>query len=441
MKTTHLNCRAVAALAMIDVIDHGQSLNAILPRHKQSIDVEDAGLLQHLCFGICRHFFSVNAISKMLLDKPLPEKARPVQALLWVGLYQLAHSDISEHAAINETVEAAKQLKLDKFSGLLNAILRRFQREKDELLGSLKDSDVPHYEHPKWLIKLLKKSWPETWRNICESANIQAPMCLRVNTHKQSCESYAEFLETSDIQAYKGKHALTSIYLESPQDVNTLPKFADGHVSVQDEAAQLAAQLLNPQKGEKILDACSAPGGKTCHILEAVENQADVTAIDADEKRLVRVHENLARLGLSAKVKQGEAQDLDSWWDGQLFDRVLLDVPCSATGVIRRHPDIKLLREKNDIDNLAQLQQNILQKVWSTLKPGGTLLYATCSILPQENSENIKTFLAQESGAQLASLEFDAKTLTTAMDTGFGWQFFPTENGHDGFFYAFLKKA
>ena len=441
MKTTHLNSRAIAALAMIEVVDHGQSLNAILPRHKQSVDVEDAGLLQHLCFGICRHFFSVNAISKMLLDKPLPETARPVQALLWVGLYQLAHSDISEHAAINETVEACSQLKLDKFKGLTNAILRRFQREKTELLSGLENSDVPHYEHPKWLIKLLKKSWPESWQNICKSANIQAPMCLRVNTHKQDRNSYMSALANIEIKTSKGKHALTSIYLDNPQDVGQLPMFGDGHVSVQDEAAQLAAQLLKPQKGERILDACSAPGGKTCHILEAVENQADVTAIDADEKRLVRVHENLTRLGLSATVKRGEAQDLESWWDGQAFDRILLDVPCSATGVIRRHPDIKLLREKTDIDNLAQLQQDILQKVWSTLKPGGTLLYATCSILPQENSENIKTFLAQESGAQLASLEFEAKTLTTAVNTGFGWQFFPTANGHDGFFYALLKKA
>ena len=430
-----INVRGIAALSMLQVVDNQKSLTGILAYQSPKVADGDRGLLQHLCFGACRHFFSINALSKMLLQKPLPEQARPVQALLWVGLYQLAHSDISEHAAINETVEACGQLNLDKYKGVLNAILRRFQREKSELLGSLKNSDVPHYEHPKWYLKLLKKSWPEQWQSICQQANLQAPMCLRVNTHLQDTDKYLLTLKEFDIEASKGKCALTSIYLDKPCDVNSLPDFAEGSCSVQDEAAQLAAQLLQPQAGENILDACSAPGGKTCHILEASHNKAIVTAIDADEMRLQRVHENLARLKLSAIVKQGEAQNPESWWDGLTYDRILLDVPCSATGVIRRHPDIKLLRQKADIDNLADLQQEILQKAWTLLKPGGTLLYATCSVLPVENSQNIEKFLNIEPSASLQSLD-----LSTGQDTGFGTQLFPDANGHDGFFYALLKK-
>ena len=430
-----INVRGIAALSMLKVVDNKKSLTGVLAYQSPKVPDGDRGLLQHICFGCSRHFFSINALSKILLQKPLPEEARPVQALLWVGLYQLAHSDISEHAAINETVEACSQLKLEKYKGVLNAILRRFQREKTELMTGLKSSDVTRFDHPKWFIKLLKKSYPDQWQTICEQANLQAPMCLRVNTNLQSREEYLLTLNDNEIKVTPGKYALTSIYLNTPCDVNKLPNFSDGSCSVQDEAAQLAGQLLSPQAGEQILDACSAPGGKTCHILEASQNQAKVTAIDADETRLVRVHENLARLNLSATVKQGEAQNPESWWDETLYDRILLDVPCSATGVIRRHPDIKLLRQKADIDNLADLQQEILQKAWSMLKPGGTLLYATCSILPVENNLNIETFLAQEATASIQPI-----ALSTGIDTGFGTQLLPEAGSHDGFFYALLTK-
>jgi 16S rRNA (cytosine967-C5)-methyltransferase len=433
---SNINVRGIAALSMLQVVDNKKSLTGILAYQSPKVADEDRGLLQNLCFGSSRYFFGINALSKILLQKPLPEEARPVHALLWVGLYQLAYSSISEHAAINETVEACTQLKLEKYKGVLNAILRRFQRDKEGLLEGLSDSDVTLYNHPKWYLKLLKKSWPEQWQSICEQGNLQAPMCLRVNAHIVSRDEYLLTLNDNDISASNGKHALTSIYLDKPCDVFSLPKFSEGSCSVQDEAAQLAAQILDPQAGEVILDACSAPGGKTCHILEASQNQAKVTAIDADEMRLVRVHENLARLKLNANVKHGEAQNPDSWWDGTVFDRILLDVPCSATGVIRRHPDIKLLRQKADIDNLAELQQEILQKAWTMLKPGGTLLYATCSIFPKENSLNIEKFLSLEKTALLQTLN-----LSTGIDTGFGSQLFPDVNSHDGFFYALLKKS
>lgn len=431
-----MNCRGLAAQALLEVVDQQKSLNTILPRLSADLAPTDRPLLQSLSFGTCRHFFSINAISKILLEKPLPENARPVQALIWIGIFQLGYSNISEHAAINETVEACQQLKLEKYKGVLNAILRRFQREKTELLAGLRGSDVPAYEHPKWLIKLLKKHWPDNWQSICEQGNLQAPMCLRVNNNVQSTSEYLHTLNSLDIKAHQGKFALTSIYLEQPSGVDKLPGFYDASCSVQDEAAQLAAQLLDPQKGDKILDACSAPGGKTCHILEAVNNQADVLAMDADERRLERVQENLDRLNLTAKLAVGQAQLPSTWWDGEPFDRILLDVPCSATGVIRRHPDIKLLRQKADIDNLAQLQREILQQAWSLLKPGGTLLYATCSILPIENAHNIEQFLASQNDASLQNIK-----LNTGVDTGFGWQLFPNVTSHDGFFYALLKKT
>ncbi len=431
-----INCRAAAALALLDVVDKQKSLTPVLVRYSEKVPSTDKGLLHHICYGSCRHFFSINALSKIMLEHPLPEDARPVQALMWVGLYQLAYGDTSEHAAIHETVEACGQLKQDKYKGLLNAILRRFQREKTELLEGLKSSDVPHYQHPKWFIKSLKKSWPNQWQVICEQGNIQAPMCLRVNTHYNSVSEYLQKLEGADIKASKGELSLTSIYLDKPMDVFALPAFEDGSCSVQDEAAQMAAQLLNPQKGEKILDACSAPGGKACHLLEHAGGEIDLTAMDADELRLTRVHENLTRLKFNAKTLVGEAQHIEQWWDGKPFDRILLDVPCSATGVIRRHPDIKLLRQKQDIDNLAQLQLSILQQSWQMLKPGGTLLYATCSVLPLENADNVKTFLSEQSDAQLQNIE-----MSSGIDTGFGWQLFPQAQSHDGFFYALLKKV
>lgn len=429
------NVRALAAQALLAVVDKQKSLTQVLSNRDDALSAPDQGLLQLLCFGTCRHFFSVNALTKMMLDKPLPEQARPVQAALWVGLYQLAHTEMAEHAVIHETVEAVKQLKQDKYASVVNAILRRFQREKSELMEQLQQSDVPRFDHPKWLIKMLSKSWPDRWQSICEDANVPGPMTLRVNTHSQDRDQYSGLLSDASIEHANGKYALTSIYLDHPSSVGQLPNFDQGAVSVQDEAAQLAAAILDPQPGEYILDACCAPGGKTCHILEYTNNQANVVALDADATRLKRVQENLDRLSLSANVLQGEAQSPEEWWDGTPFDRILLDVPCSATGVIRRHPDIKLLRQREDIDNLATLQQEILQTAWGMLKPGGQLLYATCSILPLENHKNIEAFLSSQADAKLTTLE-----LSTGLDTGFGHQLFPQQQGHDGFFYALLTK-
>ncbi len=443
-----MNCRGAAAQILHRLVTQNQSLTPLLAHYETHIPDQDRGLLQALCFGSCRHYFSINAISKMLMVRPLPENDGEVQALIWVGLFQLAHSEISPHAAINETVKACEQLGFEKYKSLVNAILRRFQREESELMAGLRQSDVPAYEHPKWLLKMLKKSWPEHWQTITQSANLHPPMTLRVNTHKQSRPFYSEQLNVAEIEHYPTPLSSSGITLTTPRNVAHLPQFSQGSCSVQDEAAQLAAEILNPQKGERILDACAAPGGKTCALLERVEGAASVLAVDADQNRLQRVHENLQRLGYTAEVKCGEAQDAAAWWDGTPFDRILLDVPCSATGVIRRHPDIKLLRQREDIAKLATLQGEILRSAWQQLKPGGHLLYATCSILPQENADNIAAFLNEQMDAQLQSLPAhlealltQAQTTDAVVNTGAGWQLFPQANGHDGFFYALLKKA
>jgi len=442
--TASLNARAVAAQALFKVTSQQQSLTPVLAAAQSQVSERDQGLVQALCFGVCRHFHSLNALSKILLDKPLPENAQVIQSLVWVGLFQLQHTDISPHAVLHDTVEAAAQLGLEKYKGVVNAVLRRFQREQVQLVAGLDSSDVTRLNHPKWLIKQLKKDWPDHWQHICEAANAHPPMIVRVNTHKPSVSEYSHRLNDAGIEHSASALARTAIKLAKPHPISALPDFDQGHCSVQDEAAQLAALILQPQAGERVLDACAAPGGKTGHLLEYANGQAQVTAMDADERRLQRVHENLARLGYKAHCLVGEAQHPESWWDGEAFDAILLDVPCSATGVIRRHPDIKLLRQREDIANLAALQAEILAKAWTLLKPGGRLLYATCSILPAENSANIASFLHQQTNAKLLSIKdkiSDLKESVYTTDTGFGWQFFPNPNGHDGFFYALLEKA
>jgi len=445
---TQKNCRAVAAQILLKVVQDQQSLTPLLAAAQDKIDAKDQGLLQALCFGVCRHFHGLNALTKILLDKPLPEKAAVIHQLITVGLFQLAHSDISEHAAINETVNATEQLGFPKMKGVVNAVLRRFQREQEALLDGLNSSDVTRFNHPKWLIKQLKKDWPDRWESICSEANEHPPMNIRVNTHKLKRDEYSLLLKGAEIEHETCLLADYGIRLTKPVSVHQLPRFDEGISSVQDEAAQLAAQILSPQGGDNVLDACAAPGGKTGHLLEVSHGQANVTAMDADAKRLQRVHENLERLGYEATCLVGEAQHPENWWHDELggkpFDRILLDVPCSATGVIRRHPDIKLLRQKEDIAKLAALQLEILEKAWAMLKPGGQLLYATCSILPAENSQNVASFLQKQNDAKLLPINdrvSNLKESTYTTDTGFGWQFFPNQNGHDGFFYALLEKT
>jgi len=430
-----LNVRVAAARVVADVSCRGRSLATLMPQFQGKIKQTERGLCQELCYGTLRFQPRLEQILKQLMPRPLKAKDSDVHSLLLVGLYQLLYLRIPAHAAVDETVSATKGLKKPWSRGLVNGVLRNFQRRQAELLA-LADSDfVGQYAHPEWLIRRLQQAWPEDWQAMLQANNQYPPMTLRVNALRQSRDDYLQRLKELGIAAQPCAFSFQGITLTHAQDVQQLPGFSEGWVSVQDQAAQLAATLLDLQDGQRVLDACAAPGGKTCHILERAPALQQLVAIDQDEGRLQRVAQNLARLGLQAKLICGDAADPQSWWDGEGFDRILLDAPCSASGVIRRHPDIKLLRHDSDIGPLAQLQGEILRAAWSLLKRGGRLVYATCSVLPDENSRQIGVFLAECPDAR--EIPIDA-SWGRACDHG--RQILPGEAQMDGFYYACLER-
>ncbi|OPX55709.1 16S rRNA (cytosine967-C5)-methyltransferase [Oceanospirillum multiglobuliferum] len=428
------NVRVAAVKALLPVVNQQESLSGTLPDQLDQVADQDRGLLQELCFGTLRWLTRLEGLRNQLITKPFKSKDRDIDLLLLVGLYQLIYTRIPAHAAINETVQGAVTLKKDWAKGVLNGCLRRYQRESEPLTEHLNRSDAARLAHPNWLLQQLQQDWPEQWQAVAEANNQHPPMTLRINRSQQNRDQYLAALKAQGIEAKASVYADDAILLDKACDVTQLAGFTKGHVSVQDEAAQLAADLLQLEAGMRVLDACAAPGGKTAHMLER-ESSLSVVAVDSEANRLKRVEENFQRLQLSAELHCSDITDLDNWWDGQLFDRILLDAPCSATGVIRRHPDIKWLRRKADIPALAALQQKMLQLLWKTLKPNGIMVYATCSVLSLENKRNIETFLA-ESNAQLIG----PKQVPWGIDTGYGQQLLPQTQGHDGFFYAVLQK-
>lgn len=424
-----MNIRAIAAQTIYQVVDQGQSLSTVLPKAQQKIPAKDQGLLQEICYGVLRYLPRLEAITQALMEKPLTGKQRVFHHLILVGLYQLNAMRIPPHAAVAETVNATQALKKPQLRGLINAILRNYQRNQAALDEKSIQNDAGKYCHPRWLCALLQNAYPEQWQTIIEANHARAPMWIRVNQTHHNTQTYLNLLKDAGIEGRLLPEADHAIQLLKPCAVDKLPGFADGWVSVQDAAAQLAINYLMPESDELILDCCAAPGGKTCHILEQQPN-ARVVAMDIDNERLIRVQQNLSRLQLNARVICGDARTPSAWWQGEQFDRILLDAPCSATGVIRRHPDIKWLRRKEDIDQLVQLQAEILDAMWQQLKAGGTLVYATCSITPQENSQQIQAFLARTENA----------TLHTGTLDNPGRQILPGEKNMDGFYYAVLKK-
>lgn len=422
----------LAAARAISRVTNGESLSAVLPQVQEKFAKKDQPLLAELCYGTLRYYFRLSAWSKLLLDKPLDDQEQDVLNLILVGLYQLFYMRTPAHAAIGETVAATGSLNKKWARGLVNGVLRSAQRREEELHAMAKKSPVCGFSHPKWMINKLKKAWPDFYDFILEGNNLQPPMTLRVNEQHFLRDDYLIKLLDEGIDAKSSDYAPQGITLKKAAGVDKLPMFYEGGVSVQDESAQLSGTLIQAKEGEHILDACCAPGGKTCHLLE-LNPGITVDALDADKIRLQRVEENLNRLNLKARIIHGDATTPDTWWDGKQYDHILLDAPCSATGVIRRHPDIKLLRKADDIDALAELQRQIIRAVWSLLKPGGTLLYATCSIMPQENHLQIKQFLADTADAELQIIPAN-----WGLDTGFGRQLFPGTG--DGFFYSLLTK-
>lgn len=430
-----MNPRLAAARALAAVLSGKASLNSSLPAQLDKVDERDRGLTQDLAFGTARWQPRLDLLAAQLLQKPFKAADADVQALLLVGLYQLFYTRIPAHAAIGETVGCADKLKKPWAKGLLNAVLRRAQREGEALLAGMERDPVVRTAHPRWLQKALKAFWPEQWEAICAANNAHPPMILRVNRRHHSRDAYLALLAEAGVGASACQYSRDGIVLAEACDVRSLPGFAQGWVSVQDEAAQLCADLLELAPGQRVLDACCAPGGKTCHLLEAETGLAHVVAIDLEAKRLTRVRENLDRLQLDAELIACDARDTASWWDGKPFQRILLDAPCSATGVIRRHPDIKLTRQADDIPALAALQGELLDALWPTLEVGGMLLYATCSSLPTENTEVIEAFLTRTPGARELDLATEA-----GIRQPHGRQLLAQEGGHDGFYYAKLIK-
>lgn len=429
--------RLAAVKVLQQVIDEGQSLSAQLAQVLPRVGADERGLTQEIAYGVLRWLPQLDAILEKLLKKPLKRKDSDVEMLLLVGIYQLQHLSLPDYAAISETVEITHKLRKQWAKGFVNGVLRNFQREGQKIVTAIEaysESDESKYLHPQWLIGKIKKSWPDHWEQILQANNRRPPLTLRVNQHEGSRDAFCGELDTAGIKYKKLPFGQSGITLLKPIAVEKIPGFADGMVSVQDGAAQLAAELLAPKSGERILDACAAPGGKTSHILEFAPD-CELTALDQDPLRLERVEENLERLGLTAQVIAGDAARPDDWWDGEAYDRILLDAPCSATGVIRRHPDIKVLRHPDDIDTLVSLQKSILDTMWGLLKPGGVLLYATCSVLPQENSQQIDSFVERTDDVDVVPLSGE-----WGIAAGAGRQIHPGAEGMDGFFYAMLSK-
>ena len=430
--------RAVAAKVVEQVIVRARYLNtalaeslAVLPRAR----AHDAALIQEIAYGVLRWFHQLQAIAALFLDKPLKAQDQDVHALLLAGLYQLRHMRVARHAAVKETVAAVVALKKPWAKNLLNACLRAYLREEKRVLAAIAADQSANYSHPAWLIEEIQRYWPEDWAAILAANNERPPMVLRVNQRRLTRDQYLARLAGAGMAARALPVTETAVRLDTPVSVNELPGFAQGDVSVQDAGAQLAAVLLDAQPGELVLDACAAPGGKTGHLLEHTPGLAELVALDSAPSRMPRIAENLTRLGLTATTLIGDAAQPSGWWNGRPFARMLVDVPCSATGVIRRHPDIKVRRQPEDLPKLITTQARILDGLWPLLQPGGKLLYVTCSILPVENEQRMENFLAHHLDASEVLLPLNA-----GQAKSIGRQILPGEADMDGFYYACLRK-
>lgn len=422
------NERQLALIALREILGDGHSLS--------HLKTELTPFAQVLCFGVCRYYFRLNALAQHLLKKS--PKNLDIWLTLLMGLYQIRELDLPEYAVVHETVALLNTKKTTWAKSLINAALRRYCREKEELNQQLENNLDFRYNYPTWLLERLRKAWPDHWEAMIHESDAHPPMSLRINKQHNTAESYQKQLHDHGIAASLIQHTTHGLVLDKPCNVFDLPGFKAGEVSVQDGAAQLAAELLDLKPDLRVLDACCAPGGKTCHILETESNLKACVALDIEPKRLTRTRENLARQGFETRthIVAGDAQTPNSWWDGVLFDRILLDAPCSATGVIRRHPDIKLLRTSEEVQSITQTQKKLLEALWPLLAPGGVLVYATCSILPEENEQQIAAFVQRHVDCQ-PSLE----KKSWGYATGYGWQIFPGDASMDGFFYSVLHKS
>ena len=434
-----------AALKALMQVFNGRSLSAVQGRVIDQLDdTRDRGLANEIVNGVLRWRWQLEAYTSMLMEKKLRAKDIDVQLVLWLAIYELKECRSPDYAIINDAVELVRMSDGKKTgkkwaSGLVNAVLRRFVREKEVLITSIRDGQAI-YSHPRWLLEKIKADWPEDWQKILTENNQRPAFWLRVNQAHYDAEQYQKLLAKHDIESFISvlpgtEHALKLI---GGVDVRTLPSFEDGAVSVQDIGAQLAATLLDVVAGNRVLDLCAAPGGKTCHLLERYPTIERLVAVELEEKRMLRVRENLQRLKLESRAELvvADAREYMPWWNGETFDRILIDAPCTASGVIRRHPDIKTLRRETDVAALVNLQAEILLSAWQMLAPEGELLYVTCSVFKDENEKQIQNFLSQNTDAVELVIEADWGRLCCH-----GRQLFPGEHDADGFYYCRLKKV
>lgn len=427
--------RADAARTLARVVFDGVSLrSAFDARAARSTDPRDRALLSATLFSSSRWWLRFDAVLSRLLERALPGKAREIHALLVIGIVQIEIMAMPEYAVVAACVDAARLLGQPRLAGLVNAVLRRYLRERGTLLADADHDPVSRHAHPRWMVERISSDWPRDAEAIFAANNREAPLTLRVNRRRSSRDDLIERLAAVGVAAEAPAHLADGLVLSESTDVSRLPGFVEGCFSVQDGAAQQVADLLDVADGQRVLDACAAPGGKSAHILERAD--VELTALDTDAGRLPRLRENLDRLGLSASVLHGDASRPAGWWDGKPFDRILLDAPCSASGIIRRQPDIKLHRRAADIAPLSATQARLGAALWPMLAPGGKLLYATCSIFRAENETVLAAMLAAHA---------DARVLPVAerhgRAAGNGRQNLPGNKGMDGFYYALVEKA
>jgi 16S rRNA (cytosine967-C5)-methyltransferase len=434
--------RGTAARVVAQVLQHGVTLDkALATADLGRLGPSDRSQVKALAFGTLRWHHRHRRVLEQLLERPLPRRDRLLEALLSVGLFQLVDERQPGYAAVSATVEAARFLGRHHAAGLVNAALRRFQREGDEVLARAADGEEGRYSHPQWLIDRLRRDWPDDWEVILESSLRPPPLWLRVNRLRADAASYA-----ARVRAETGGTAMTldgcpdAVCLPAALPVDEIPGFGDGLVTVQDAGSQLAAALLDPQGGMRVLDACAAPGGKATHLLECAGAAIELVALDVAGDRLQRLRDNLERLGLTARVVQGDACRPEDWWDHRPFDRILLDVPCSGTGVIRRHPDIKFLRRDGDITPLAERQLELLEQIWPLLRPGGRLLYATCSVLREENTAVVREFLQRRPDARIDRESLHHLPPWVRQTAEDGIQLLPGPADTDGLYYALMTR-
>ena len=397
-------------------------------------DSRDNAFARNLTYGVLRWLSALEWLAAELLDKPLKKREHEVQHLVLLGLQQLWHDHTASHAAVNETAECARMLGKPWAVGLINAVLRRFQREQETLLRRMEEAGK-QFAHPAWLLNQIQQDWPEHWRDTIEVNNQQAPLWLRINRQRADESTLLHDLKDAGFEVSDHAFARDAICISPAAAVVKIPGFEKGWLSVQDPAAQLARDLLNPCAGDRILDACAAPGGKTAHLLESCP-EIQLTVLDRQAQRVEQIKQNLDRLGLKAETTVADAMAVDTWWKGEKFNKILLDAPCSATGVIRRHPEIKWLRSPQQVDDVVNTQAELLAALWPLLEPGGVLVYATCSVFKRENSQQVQNFMAQHADASVESPDVEWGLADTV-----GRQILPGEAQMDGFFYAVLRKT